>query len=103
MKPVEKYFKFKLSTDRKWMERGLIILFDQQTTDEQTRRFTDNSNGVGFNKPDAKLLSSFAQQIKDGKTLSSNQLIYLQRKLPKYWRQLYNVSDKNKIANLQIA
>jgi len=83
----------KVSTDPRWTERALVALYKQQTPSEQASMTTRELNHVGFNGVDAELLTSFAQQVLRGRTLSAKQLAIAQRKLPKYARQLLAIAD----------
>ena len=69
-------------------EKQLLYLYGQQTREEQAASVTVENNSCGFNALDANLLSSFAQQVLEGRTLSEKQLKYLSKMLPKYKRQL---------------
>lgn len=94
------YIKFKLSSDERWIKKGLLLLFDHQTNEEQRCETTNKTNGVGFTSSDAKLLSSFSKQLHRGKTLSLNQIRFAKKKLPKYWRQILVNSDISKLDKL---
>lgn len=80
----------------KMIERSLIKLYQNQTTDEQLSLMTKHENGIGFNGTDAVILSSFAQwvekgaakNIPEGKRLSHKQREIARKKLPKYAGQL---------------
>lgn len=44
----------------RWMLIGLITIYKHQTATERQSRHTSESNGVGFNGPDSKVLSLIA-------------------------------------------
>jgi len=46
-----------LSTNPKWIERSLIVLYQRQTQDEQQVGGTFVQNNVGFNSSDSRYLS----------------------------------------------
>lgn len=71
---------------------GLMVLYDFQTTDEQSIKRTKHQNGVGFSAYDSEFLSSLAQQYKERKSLSSSQQRALMRIMPKYAAQLIEYS-----------
>jgi len=83
--------KNKLATNPAWATRAIVKLYELQTADEQASQTTHNVNGVGFNGTDANILSSFAEQILKGRTLSPKQLAIAYKKLPKYSRQISNL------------
>jgi len=85
----------KLVTDQRWLMRGIAAIYEKQTYDEQQSEATKEDNGVGFNGIDAYILSSFAKQIKAGRTLSTKQLAIAQKKMPKYARQLLSIAKEN--------
>jgi len=87
MKLVE-YVKNKLATDPNWASRAILKLYECQTAAEQTIGNTTDNNGVGFNGLDGVILSSFAQQLLKGRTLTAKQLVIAHKKLPKYGKQV---------------
>lgn len=99
-KDIINYVKLKLNTDAAWATRAIVKLYELQTADEQISQTTTNVNGVGFNGTDATILSSFAEQINKGRTLSPKQLAIAFKKLPKYNRQVINLIAPNKLAEI---
>lgn len=87
-------WKVKLATDRAWIEKGIIRIFEYQTASEQHNENVNNHNNVGFTPADAKMLSSFAKQLKyrNNYHLSPKQLTYAAHRMPKYARQLLKQS-----------
>ena len=71
---VTEYVKVQLSTNPAWAQRAIVKLWERQTADEQAAQTTGHDNGIGFNGTDAFILSSFAEQINKGRTLSPKQL-----------------------------
>ena len=63
-------YKAKLGSDPRWATRAIVVLYDRQTAEEQAGRHTNEVNCQGFNKFDAEILSSFAEQINAGRTLN---------------------------------
>lgn len=78
----------KLGSDYKWAVRGLVRIYEAQTADEQSAGTTKYHNGVGFTGADSFILSSFAKQVNQGRTLKGKQLPILFKKMPRYARQL---------------
>lgn len=91
------YVKVKLSSNPAWATRAIVKLYEKQTLDEQNSQVTKEHNGVGFNGTDATILSSFAEQILKGRTLSAKQLNIAFKKLPKYNRQVIGMISKDRI------
>jgi superfamily II DNA or RNA helicase len=65
----------------------LLIVYHHQTSDEQEESTTRYRNGVGFNGTDAAWASSVAQQILAGRSLSSKQVMIVQKIMGKYQGQ----------------
>ena len=91
---TKEFIKEKLITDQRWLMRGITAIYEKQTWDEQQSEMTKEDNGVGFNGVDAYILSSFAKQLKQGRTLSSKQLLIARKKMPKYARQLLQIAKE---------
>lgn len=83
----------KLSSDPVWAARAITALYKRQTHDEQVTQDTRHHNDMGFTSADARILSSFAEQIHRGRTLSPKQLAIAYRKLPKYAKQLWEIGQ----------
>lgn len=77
-----------LSSNPRWIERGLIVLYERQTRDEQESHSTNVFNKIGFNKPDSSYLSYCAKWVLSGRPLSGRHLEKCGQKLPKYWKQI---------------
>lgn len=91
-----------LRDSTKMIERSILVLYSRQTEAEQSAEATMGTNHMGFTGADAKLLTSFAKQIKastypEGQRLSPRQLHCARKKLPKYAKQL-STYIKNKEA-----
>ena len=83
--------KEKIGTDARWASRAVVVIWQKQTASEQEVKVTADRNGVGFNGTDAGILSSFAEQINRGRTLSPKQLEIAFRKMPKYAGQIERI------------
>ena len=88
----------KLLTDRKWLERGIVALYERQTKTEQSSGVTKEENGVGFNKVDAAFLSSLAEKIQQGWQLSEKQLFIARKKMKKYSGQLARIANSKVVS-----
>ena len=98
---VTEYVKNQLSTNPVWAQRAIVKLWQRQTVDEQAAQITGHNNGVGFNGTDAFILSSFAEQINKGRTLSPKQLAIAFRKLPKYSKQIISEIPADKLVEIE--
>jgi hypothetical protein len=100
-KSIVTYVKNQLSTNPAWAQRAIVKLWERQTADEQAAQNTGHNNGVGFNGTDAFILSSFAEQINKGRTLSPKQLAIAFRKLPKYSKQIISEIPQDKLVEME--
>ena len=82
------FIREKLATSDRWVLRGLLVIFSNQTTDEQAVAQTKHANNIGFTGADAEFLTSLAKQYQTRKSLSPKQMHYLFKKMPKYSGQL---------------
>lgn len=101
----------KIRTDVRWTIRTIEILFDRQTTEEQSNGQTYVRNGRGFNGRDSEIFTSFYYQIQKRKRvvssggqlvnfqslLSDKQLEICQKHLPKYWGQVLEEIENRKV------
>jgi hypothetical protein len=87
-KYTKEEIKTSLANDPRWIERGLIVLYERQTMDEQETEETRHENGVGFNSSDARYLTYCSKFVLSGQHLSGKHLEKVKRMLPKYWKQI---------------
>lgn len=97
LKEAELFIKAKLANDPYWATRALIRLYNLQTAAERTAEAAIIHNNKGFGGTDAEILSSFAKQFISKNWLSAKQMVLLHKKMPKYWRQIFDMSDKSKL------
>ena len=69
--------------------RALILLYSLQTNHEKMLGRTGEFNGVGFNKVDSEILSSFARGYESRGYLSPKQYQILGKRIPKYAGQIF--------------
>ena len=100
-KAIVTYVKNQLATNPAWATRAIVKLWQRQTADEQATQSTGQDNGVGFNGTDAFILSSFAEQINKGRTLSPKQLAIAFKKLPKYSKQIISEIPAAKLVEME--
>lgn len=86
-----------LENNRTMVIRSLMQLYNLQTADEKGSLHTNESNGVGFNQFDSRILTSIAEFYDSHRFLSEKQMYVVKRRIKKYAGQL------TKIANKQIA
>jgi len=87
----------KLGTDANWAVKGMLKIYEFQTTSEKAVQTTTDHNDVGFSGCDAEILSSFSEQVLKGRNLSEKQMAIVFKKMPKYWQQLVKLSDMAKV------
>jgi hypothetical protein len=80
-----------LSTNPKWIERSLIVLYQRQTQDEQQVGGTFVQNNVGFNSSDSRYLSYCSRWLLQGKHLDNGHIEKCGGKLKKYWKQIESI------------
>jgi hypothetical protein len=100
LKVKREFIQGKLRTNREWALRALQVVYSHQTTQEKAVENTIENNRVGFSGVDAELLSSFAKQYETRRFLTSKQMVYLHRKIVKYWRQILEHCDPARLTNL---
>ena len=90
-----KGLKEQLATRDNQAIKGLLTIYSYQTTEEQNVGHTKEYNGVGFSGIDSDILSSFAEQYLEKGWLSTKQMNCVKKYLPKYARQLIEISLKS--------
>lgn len=83
--------------------RGLVVIYDRQTADEQSSDTTKEANGVGFGAFDAEFCSSLARQVQQRGTLSPKQMAMGRNKIKRYWRQLAEVANLGHVPAPELA
>lgn len=99
-KQSSEIIKHKLATNPNWALRGLVRIYEFQTLSEQQVGNTTEDNGVGFSGCDGEILSSFARQVIVGRNLSPKQMNLIHRKMPRYWKQIYNLIPAEKLETI---
>jgi hypothetical protein len=94
---IKDYVKNKIMNDERWLFKSLLTIYKYQTAEEKAVEHTRYHNCVGFTGTDAPFLSSLAVQLRDRGSLSVKQKIQLKKMMPKYWKQIVEVSDKEKL------
>lgn len=99
-KEFREYIQNKLSTDKNWVLKALLKIFEKQTDFEIDSEHTREHNRVGFTGHDAPLLTSFAKQYKSRGFLTAKQMMILHKKMPKYWMQIVKISNREKLEKM---
>lgn len=79
--------------------KAVVTIYRRQTRDERNSYSTHETNGVGFNKFDAEILTSFAKQIIFNKDvgrrylLSRKQIEIARKRIKKYAKQLAKIAN----------
>lgn len=93
--------KNQLSNNSEKSINALLEIYKYQTLDEQKSGYTKEFNGVGFSGVDSEFLSSLAENYKRYGRLSEKQISYIKKCMPKYARQLLEISiSKGKIEKI---
>lgn len=99
-KAIREFLKDKLSTNEVWAKAALLRVYENQTNEEQCIEGLVERNYIGFSAAHAEILSSFAKQLKDRGSLSTKQMTYVFKYIPKYWNQIWNMSDQTKVIKM---
>lgn len=78
---------------------GLLVVFSNHVANEVEIEATIIKNRRVFNKSDAKVLTKLAKDKLNGEDLTDEQVADVQRRMPKYTRQIMNT----KISNVAIS
>ena len=71
-------------------KKALLIIYDRQTDDEKQYKETQHRNGVGFTGSDARVLTSIAECIINGKALKDKQVEEIKTRMSKYYGQIFS-------------
>lgn len=103
---IKKYLRARLYADKTWTVQALLRIYDRQTFDEQIDLCTKHDNSIGFTGYDAKELTKIAKWCKDNLSeenpLPDTQLQIIREKMPKYWKQIWNIGDQQRITQMVI-
>ena len=101
---TKEYIQEKLTSDKRWIERALVVLHDRQTADEQANMATSNNNGMGFTAFDAGYLSYCAEWVKRGNRINDKHAEKCGKSLKKYWKQILSeIESKQEASVPQVA
>lgn len=78
-----------LDSNDRAVSRALMVVYANQTADEQASEQTKHDNGIGFTGRDAEWLTDIAKKWQRyGRWASQKQLNAVRRAMKKYWRQM---------------
>ena len=83
----------KLETNQKWLERGILAIWEYQTAWEQRASTTIERNGVGFNGVDGSYFAYIVGWLEAGKHLNGRHLEKSRKKMLKYSGQLARIAN----------
>ena len=84
----------KIKTDDDSVKSFLLMLYGQQTADERRGRYTYSENRRGFNRADAPVLTSIADQLIKKRWLTWKQIEAARSRLIKYANQLSRLTQE---------
>ena len=79
-----------LLTNDKAVNRAVMLIYSFQTADEKIDKNTNTHNGQGYSKFHANIMSSFAQRLQNGQSLSIKQMETARKIIVKYTGQIFN-------------
>ena len=82
-----------IQSNDKVLYGALKKIYAEQTADEQANGTTKHRNGTGFNGPDSRIMSSFAEFLNKTGFLTPKQRAVARRKLVKYTKQLTRLAN----------
>lgn len=84
-----------IDTNDDQVGKMLVKLYECQTPEEKNGKSTAETNGRGFNKFDAPMLSSLAESYKQYGRLTPKQLQLARKSIKKYAGQLAKLANGN--------
>lgn len=82
------FLRKQISCNEKWAKAALVRIYENQTADEQVSESTVALNGIGFTSTDAQLLTKFAEWLNVKGFLTTKQMKWVFKLMPKYALQL---------------
>lgn len=97
-KALLSFVRGQLATNAVWTVRALVKIYEvNQMPDEKAAKSTFHDNGIGFSGNDSQFLSSLAQAAQKHGNLTEKQLAFAFRIMPRYARQVIELSDAAKL------
>lgn len=94
------FLKKMLATNPKWAMKALVTIYNYQTEDEKQSEGTYYHNNIGFSECDAHIMTSLAEQYLKYRRLSEEQMKFVYKYIPRYWRQILEITDIVKLDEL---
>lgn len=85
--------RYRLLHDDRWLIRGLMALYRQQTIAERQTKTHLERNGRGFSPFDVAILSTIAAYCMVKHGVTGDMIVVLRRTLPKYAGQLAKIAN----------
>ncbi|MFX0133578.1 MAG: hypothetical protein ACFFDN_08040 [Candidatus Hodarchaeota archaeon] len=103
-KEIIQKIRVKLFNNQEFLEWAIVAIYKNQTSDEKYDRRSKYRNAVGFNKPDAGIMSYYAKWILSGNVLTGGFLSDAKERMIKYCSQLADIPETlAKLNNLETA
>lgn len=99
-KEKKEFVRKMLSTNRTWALKAMLLVYSYQTKSEQSFGQTVEHNGRGFSQIHASLMTSFVNGFRKFDRLTDNQMQVLFKIMPRYWKQVLEASDAQKLESL---
>ena len=99
-KAIAEFVRNKLKSDERWAKQALLKIYDRQTEDEKAAGYTRKYNNIGFSGAHSEIMSSLAVQLIRKGWLSPKQMKVVYKIIPKYTRQVIEISDPVKLEAL---
>lgn len=93
-KEWEVYLKNLVKTNDYALCKAIVLIYENQTTEEKLKDESVEENQIGFTKWDAKEMSEIARKIKAKEPLSKGEVAKSRNKMQKYWKQLMIISKQ---------
>ena len=107
---IESFLRMKLSIDERWAVRALMLLYTKNTLKREKRaHFPRTENKKGFSKSDGPFLISLAARLikykpsNRVKQLTTGEKKKLLDLIPKYRKQILELSDKERIVRMALS
>ncbi|MFA5071154.1 MAG: hypothetical protein WC511_02175 [Candidatus Pacearchaeota archaeon] len=78
-----------------WVERAILVLYNQQTEEEKKERRCLIPDGKGFDNADISTMSSFVAYAKKYRGFTAHQIFEARKRLMKYLAQLTDIANTN--------
>lgn len=91
----KQYLKELVKYNDRALYKAIILIYQNQTEEEQQKNRNLEDNRIGFTKLDAEEMSIIARKIIAGQKLTESEISKSKNKMQKYWKQLMVISKEN--------